>query len=165
MWKFTCNNRKPRWVYCCTFFPSLLVFTFLILFAAFIQFLSRSCPLPFLQIPSPIHSQKLIHNQEEEEDQPQATPPSGTHVQMCQAHLYICWRDSLQMCTTCTYVNVCTDSHGKITFMDSRAVLCCYLSNSHAAFWSNLDPPQAYRSLVYTPLALTSSRCTCILLL
>lgn len=74
-------------------------------------------------------------------------------------------RDSLQMCTTCTYVNVCTDSHGKITFMDSRAVLCCYLSNSHAAFWSNLDPPQAYRSLVYTPLALTSSRCTCILLL
>ena len=59
--------------------------TFLILFAAFIQFLSRSCPLPFLQIPSPIHSQKLIHNQEEEEDQPQATPPSGTHVQMCQA--------------------------------------------------------------------------------
>ena len=79
MWKFTCNDL------------SSLLSAFPILFAAFIQFLSRSCPLPFLQIPSPIHSQKLIHNQKEEEDQPQATPPSGTHMQMlCQDHLYIC---------------------------------------------------------------------------
>ena len=130
-------------MYYYTFFPSFLISTFLILFAAFIQFLSRSCPLPFLQIPSPIHSQKLVHNQEEEEDQPQATPPSGTHMQMYVPRPFVhLLRDGLEMCTTWTYMNVCTDTRRKITFMDSRAVHCCYLSNSLAVFWSNLDIQQ-----------------------
>ena len=108
----------------------LFLSAFPILFAAFIQFLSRACPLPFLQIPSPIHSQKLVHNQEEEEDQSQATPPSGTHVQMYVPRPFVhLLRDGLQMCTTWTYVNVCADSREKSFSWipgQSFAVTCIY---------------------------------------
>ena len=111
------------------------------LFTAFNQFLSRSCPLPFLEIPSPIHSQKCVHHQKEEEDQPQATPPSGTHVHVCTT---LTCKDVMRWCAL--HVHECTYMYTDVKVMGIHVVSfswipgqCCYWANSQAAFWSNLD--------------------------
>ena len=94
-WKSTWNDQRMTSV------------LFSIIFLAFNQLLSRSCPLPFLEIPSPIHSQKCVHHQEKKEDQSQATPPSGTDVHICTTPTC---KDVMRCCAlhvrTCLYTDV-----------------------------------------------------------